>query len=584
MSDIIIGVESVVTEIVITVESGGEGVTIHNELTERDAAGCHPASAIEYGDGSVEEILMQLLAAKAITGEPTGFTNPGGIIRTYDKLNRTITLTGDVEAYYNGVLIPELVSGWVSDPHDESPLETLFLYHDGTNFVWSTSPWDFDNLMIASVPVYGSDIFGLSETHGLMQWQAHKEFHDTVGTYRDGGGDLSGHVLNSTVAANRRPDISALTVRDEDLPTVLAALVSKLYTQVYFSGAGTVNFVKSAADIVPLSGANPYYNLFSGGVWSQALVSNNNYMSVWLVAFPTTSDNDSKEYRFQWLQGQSQGTLASQQALSPQSLSLGAYATFAPEFVFIARVIIRYTAANWVISQVDNLFVTRASTVASPAGNFLTGVTTDETLEGNGTPSNPLGIPEITDIPTNEMDDSLVLSPNGLGGVEWRAEAGGGVGGEVLIDYTLTADASAIDFTVDKNGNPLNFVDGDEFDMYVEIPGFGINKAARVQYRFNNSSDAIYITGNASVLSTTFWNMSGAYWTNAGGFRCKIINGKIACSAYCAAMSNTTTGAIQQSTAIGVIQSIVPITSINITLSAPTLPMNVGSRFILIKR
>lgn len=509
MSDIVIGVESVVTEIVVTVETGG--VTIHNDLTGRDAAECHPASAIQYdedetvaeaiagildnvhndlpgrdtagahpasainyGDGSVEEVLLQLLTAKAITGEPTGFTNPGGIIRTYDKLNRTITLTGDVEAYYNGALIPELVSGWVSDPHAESPAQTLFLYYDGTDFVWSTSPWDFDNLMIAAVPVYGSDIFGMPETHGLMQWQAHKEFHDTVGTYRDGGGDLSGYVLNSTVAANRRPDISALTVRDEDLPTTLAALISKLYTQVYFSGADTVNFVKSAADIVPLSGAQPYYNLFSGGVWSQALVSNNNYMSVWLVTFPTTSDNDSKEYRFQWLQGQSQGTLASQQALSPQNLSLGEYATFAPEFVFIARVIILYTAANWVISQVDNLFGTRASTVASPAGNFLTGITTDDTLSGNGTPSNPLSVK------TN-----------------------------IIKTITLAENTSSIDITTDNDGNALNFVEGDIIEMAIRVY-FDGNPTEYLFFTVNNVTTTVYRYDASSPSSVLIFGVNKA--------------------------------------------------------------------------
>jgi len=285
MDEIIISVESVLTEIVITVGSGGGGgVTVHNDLTDRDAAACHPAESITYGDGTVAEMLAILQAFigndREITKEPTGFTEPENITVTYDSVNRTITLTGTVEAYYKGVQVDELINGWVSDPHGLAPAQTLFLYYDGSAFTWSTTVWDFDMLMIAALVVSGSDVFALRECHGLMQWQAHKEFHDTVGTYRDGGGDLSGYVLNSTVAANRRPDISALTVRDEDLPTTLAALISKLYTQVYFSGADTVNFVKSAADIVPLSGAQPYYNLFSGGVWSQALVSNNNYMSV----------------------------------------------------------------------------------------------------------------------------------------------------------------------------------------------------------------------------------------------------------------------------------------------------------------
>jgi hypothetical protein len=41
-------------------------------------------------------------------------------------------------------------------------------------------------------------------------------------------------------------------------------------------------------------------------------------------------------------------------------------------------------------------------------------------VPGAGSPT------EITDIPTTEMDDTLVLAPDGAGGVEFRAEAGGG--------------------------------------------------------------------------------------------------------------------------------------------------------------
>ena len=43
-----------------------------------------------------------------------------------------------------------------------------------------------------------------------------------------------------------------------------------------------------------------------------------------------------------------------------------------------------------------------------------------------------LAVTEITDLPTAEMDDSLVLAPDGAGGVEFRAETGGG--GDVATD------------------------------------------------------------------------------------------------------------------------------------------------------
>lgn len=47
-------------------------------------------------------------------------------------------------------------------------------------------------------------------------------------------------------------------------------------------------------------------------------------------------------------------------------------------------------------------------------------------------------ITEIVDLPTAETDDALVLAPDGLGGVEFRAETGGGA----LTDHTHAVTGS----------------------------------------------------------------------------------------------------------------------------------------------
>lgn len=121
-------------------------------------------------------------------------------------------------------------------------------------------------LQIAFVHYYAAGAkFGARECHGTMPWTAHQEFHQTLGTYYTSGADLTSYTLSSTTAANRRPDVGAVTIRDEDLPTALSALSTKTYTQFYLSGAGaTANFVTGASDIVPLSGNQPYYNQFTG--------------------------------------------------------------------------------------------------------------------------------------------------------------------------------------------------------------------------------------------------------------------------------------------------------------------------------
>lgn len=121
-------------------------------------------------------------------------------------------------------------------------------------------------------------------------------------------------------------------------------------------------------------------------------MSNSTYMSVWLVAFPVTSDSGSQAYRFLWIQGQTNGSQASEQALFPQDVNLGTLTSLSPEFVFLAKVVIRYTAGNWTFDSVTYYSGTRASTSATSGGTFLSAVVTDSTLTGIGTGLSPLSM------------------------------------------------------------------------------------------------------------------------------------------------------------------------------------------------
>lgn len=66
---------------------------------------------------------------------------------------------------------------------------------------------------------------------------------------------------------------------------------------------------------------------------------------------------------------------------------------------------------------------------------------TDDVLTWDGSQWAPAAIPpggvtEITDLPTAETNDTLVLAPDGVGGVEWRAETTGGTPGDTVEDET----------------------------------------------------------------------------------------------------------------------------------------------------
>lgn len=325
-----------------------------------------------------------------ITKEYTGFDDPTAITVSYNSTTRKITLTGTFSAYWQGVLIAELTDGWVSAAHTATNT-SWYLYYNGTSFVWSTSPWTFDMLMIAYVYYGTSDKFGIRECHGMMDHHAHEEFHRTIGTYRESGGDLGGYTLNTTTIAERRPSVGLCYVHDEDIRSAISALEDGgPYTQLALASTGTSTFTTGAADIVPLSGNQPYYNSYSAPNWGQTLMSNNTYMTVWLVAAPTTADTASLAYRYLWVQGQSNGSLVSQQSYQFGSMNLGQLATLYTEFVAIMKIIIKYSASNWTIYSVETLPGTRLNNTTAPAGSYLSSVTATSPLSGSGTVADPL--------------------------------------------------------------------------------------------------------------------------------------------------------------------------------------------------
>jgi hypothetical protein len=324
-----------------------------------------------------------------ITKYPTGFDSPLDVIVSYDGSTRRITLTGTFVAYFKGIQVASLTNGWVSDAHPDVAENAYFLYYNGSSFVWSTTPWTFDMLLIAYI---SKQRFGIRECHGTEPWQSHQQFHERFGTYKFSGGALSGYTIGRTTASERRPLVSACTIKDEDCITINAALNSEIYTWHYLASTGTSNFNLDQLDIVNLSTNRPYYNQFLNGTWQQTLMSVNNYTSIWLIAIPVTSDVTSQKYRFVWMQGQSQGTLTEQRNLRSNDLNLGEIRSLSPEYVFIGQIIIRYSGSNWTLEDAIALSGNRETQSIPTSGQFLSVVTTDATLTGDGTPENPLSV------------------------------------------------------------------------------------------------------------------------------------------------------------------------------------------------
>jgi hypothetical protein len=343
--------------------------------------------------------------------DPTGFTSPADIILTGNG-DRTITLTGAVEAYWRGVKVNALVSGWTSTTHGTDITKNYYLYYNGTSYVWSDSVWTFDMLQIC-IASYNNEegvwIY-MRECHGLLSHLAHEEFHRVIGTYKLSGGTIGGYVLNSTTEANRRPDIGTTVIVDEDVPTTLTALSSKLYTHAFLTGASArMDADVEQADVIRTNAAVPRYNQFSGGSWGVADMPANSSATVWIYALPVAADVTSQKHRFFFVQPQwiSQATGATANALAAArnaelarnitELNLGTMEAMSAEFIAIGRILIQYTASNWTVQDVRYLTGTKVSQVGSPAGNYLSGVSVDsKLLKGTGTAANPLS--------TNNLD------------------------------------------------------------------------------------------------------------------------------------------------------------------------------------
>lgn len=350
----------------------------------------------------------------------TGFEDPSSVNITYNSTNRTITLTGTLTAYWQGLPIDELYgSTWTSTAHDV-PVgsQTFYLYYNGTGFVWSHNVWTFNDLMIAFVYSNGID-FAIRECHGLMDSYSHEQNHFNIGTALRSGGDISNLVTNSTTVGNRRPIIAQTTVSDEDLHSVLPALTGSTYSIFSLSSTNPLNVATGSTEIINLSGNQPYFNEFTGGAWQQTLMTNNHYAKIFILAIPVTSDSGSQNYRYLFIQPQTTSlTLSTIQSLTPSTINLGGLNTIIPEFVYIGEIIIRYTAANWVITSFAKITGNRLIQSLSNGGGYLSVVSVDSTLNGDGTVDNPLGLKyNYGAYPTSEQSvtgGTLTMSTNTL--------------------------------------------------------------------------------------------------------------------------------------------------------------------------
>jgi len=361
-------------------------------------------AALGYIPASPTDLALKIdKTQNQITKDPTGFHEPSLVVVTGDSVTRKITLSGTVAASYRGELVAELIPTWLSPAHGADTTKKYFLSHNGTTASWSESIWTFDLIQIAIAKYDNVNATWkyYREPHGLMNWATHKELHETIGTYKGAGGDITDIILDSTVAANRRPNLSSLIINDEDLQTTISALTSKLYTQFNLTGASIENTVLDQADIVKLLVDRPYYNQFTTE-WVNTLMPANSVSTIWIYAQPMAADAFSQKHRLlfvqpQWItQATGSGSPAILTAVNTEKLrnssELNLNGLVAEEIVCISKMIIAYVGGNWVVKSLVNITGSKVLQSNAPAGSGITSVEHDETLVGLGTVASPLGV------------------------------------------------------------------------------------------------------------------------------------------------------------------------------------------------
>ena len=508
------------------------GATINEFSTDTTMAG-DSDTAVPTEKAVKTYIDAQIAVDRNLTKEPTGFVTPENVIVSYDSTTQKITLTGTVEAYFKGVAVSALVSGWVSEAHTNTVGHTYFLYYNGSAFLWTTdiSP-SFDNLLVAFINYTTSNKYGLRECHGFISHEVHECLHDSIGTFKESGATIDGYTLNSTTATERRPDISNTIILDEDLKTTVSGLTNHLYSLFNLTGTGTINYTIDNAEIVLLSGANPYYNLFSTPNWSNAVMPANSVASVWIYAIPVSADVTSQKYRYlfvqpQWYtQAQNSSAAAMNTALSIEllrsvsELNLSTLTSEFSEYVAIGRIIIKYVSADWSIFSMTNLTGTKLSQTQTPAGNITSLNIPDGEKISFGTgidgqiysSSDNLYIDQVTsdkDIIFGINDGGVTRTPLTIDGSDNKITLGAGASiqfandaADKILLYSTTYKigiASGIIYYIVAGAGSHRFQEGSNIICYIDNTGFRAQDTYKVQVGTGNdgqiysSSDNVYI-------------------------------------------------------------------------------------------
>lgn len=380
----------------------------------------------------------------------TGFIDGSNINVSYNYTNRTITLTGDLSYMWRGQY-KTLTSPWTSTGHTGTVGQWFLSTKDGTNFIWRQTAWLFEDMQVAYLNYKSTSgaTFAVRETHELMDWHAHEEFHQTTGTYLGSGGQVTAlsYTVNTATDNSVKISFDAAIIEDEDLFTLIPAW-NKLsgYTTMYISGSTSV-FNTAATHPFIAAGVNQFIQVNTVSTGAMTAGATNRWFNVYQILIPTTSDNTSKKYRMIMLQPQVTYTsLAAAQAEDTRGLSLGSLSIQSAEYVIYSR--ITYATANGNVNY---------GRVTIPTGGitYVVGSKMSQVSVAGISSTNHANLSNLSWVDSGHIDSANALAGfNSSGVAETVPKATFSLSGHThTTSYVISGNSSATGFTVNHSKN-----------------------------------------------------------------------------------------------------------------------------------
>ncbi|NBS68928.1 hypothetical protein EBT31_08420, partial [bacterium] len=278
-----------------------------NVLTvARGQDGTSPAS---FAAGTKVELrltaaLLNDVASANPSGEPIGFPDKSQTTITFDSGIRTFSITptgASFDVYCKGVKYTYTTVQLVTIPNTTG---LHFIYFNASGvlstqmsyFTWeehAPTAYVYWNATTQQAIYFGD------ERHGItLDWQTHEYLHRTRGAAIANGFAASGYTTTGLGAtdADAQIDIGGGTFFDEDMQVDIISTntpVAGTWQQdlsgparipvLYLSGSAWVIDAPTNFPFKVVSSV-PQYNLYSGGSWSTASVTNNSYFVSWILA------------------------------------------------------------------------------------------------------------------------------------------------------------------------------------------------------------------------------------------------------------------------------------------------------------